>query len=241
MSRLVVLQHIDREGPGLFSKVAVNHYKDVIISRLYLGDPIPELLDQDLLLVMGGPMGVGDLNNPLYPWLRRVVEVLRFALVNQIRVIGVCLGAQLLAYVAGGSVKPLMAGNPKVRTLEVGWLPIYFHNVNHPLNLFRESRLDVLHWHGDRAILPSCAELIASSKLCSEQLFCINSLAYGIQFHVEVEEDMLDRWIMNDKEFIYEAIGENASDVLLKQQAKFGKESFCNRIKFINKIYELLD
>ena len=139
ISRLVVLQHIQREGPGLFSKAAIDNHKDVIISRLYLGDPIPNLVDTDLLLVMGGPMGVGDLNNPNYPWLVKVVELLKFALENQIRVIGVCLGAQLLAYAAGGGVEPLMVGHSKVKKLEVGWAPVYFHNINHPLNLSRES------------------------------------------------------------------------------------------------------
>ena len=97
MSRVIVLQHVDREGPGLFSKIAIEHQKDVIISRLYLGESIPNLLDKDLLLVMGGPMGVGDLKKPNYPWLKKEVEILKFALENKIRVVGVCLGAQLLA------------------------------------------------------------------------------------------------------------------------------------------------
>ncbi len=240
MQRLVVLQNIEREGPGLFSKVAIEHKKDVIISRLYLGEPIPKLVATDLLLVMGGPMGVGDINNSNYPWLLKEVETLKLALENQIRVIGVCLGAQLLAYAAGGSVEPLKSNKTQIKKLEVGWAPVYFKEVNHPLNLFLSSRLNVLHWHGDRAILPTCAKIIASTEICLEQLFSINRLAYGIQFHVEIEEDMARQWILEDKEFIHDAIGDNASDFLLKQQSNFGKETLNNRLKFINKIFDLL-
>ena len=240
MSRVIVLQHIDREGPGLFSKIAIEHQKDVIISRLDLGESIPNLVDTDLLLVMGGPMSVGDLKNPNYPWLKKEVEILKFALENKIRVIGVCLGAQLLAYAAGGTVEPLTVGYKKTKKLEVGWAPVNFHNENDPLNLFEDSKFDVLHWHGDRAILPPSAEIIASSQLCPEQLFCINNLAYGIQFHVEVEEDMALRWISEDNKFIHDALGDNASSILRKQQADFGKETLSNRLKFINKIFDLL-
>ncbi len=240
MSRVIVLQHTEREGPGLFSKIAIEHQKDVIIFRLDLGEPIPNLVDTDILLVMGGGMSVGDLNNPNYPWLKKEVELLKFALENKIGVIGVCLGAQLLAYAAGGTVEPLEVGHPKTKKLEVGWAPVNFHNLNDPLNLFEDSKFDVLHWHGDRAILPSSAEIIASTQICHEQLFCINKLAYGIQFHVEVEEDMVFSWISEDNKFIHDALGDNASIILRKQQADFGTKTFSNRLKFINKIFELL-
>ena len=240
MSRIIILQHIDREGPGLFAKIAIERNKSLILYRLDLGDPIPILLDTDLLIVMGGPMGICDINNPSYPWLKKEIQLLKLALKKQIRVIGVCLGAQLLAYAAGGSVEPMTVGYPPKAKLEVGWGPVYFHNLKHPLNLFKDSKLDVLHWHGDRVLLPSEAELIASSEVCKEQMFVINRFAYGLQFHVEVEEYMALQWIREDKEFAHKAIGSNASSFLLKQQAKFGKETLCDRIKFINKIYDLL-
>ena len=118
--------------------------------------------------------------------------------------------------------------------------PVYFQNLKHPLNLLKDSKLDVFHWHGDRVLLPSEAELIASSEVCKEQMFVINQVAYGLQFHVEVEEHMALQWIREDIEFAHKAIGSNASSFLLKQQAKFGKETLCDRIKFINKIYDLL-
>ena len=195
MSRLIVLQHIEREGPGLFSKVALEHKKEVIICRLFLGETIPKLVDKDLLLVMGGPMGIADINNPNYPWLLEEIDLIKFALENQFKVVGVCLGAQLLAYAAGGSVQPMMELCPDINKLEVGWAPIYFNNLHHPLNLFNDSRLDVLHWHSDRIILPTGAQLIASSDVCNEQLFSIDRYAYGLQFHVEIEEEMLYQWI----------------------------------------------
>ena len=107
MSRLLVLQHLEREGPGLFIQIAENLGFSVCIFRLDLGDSLPELRDGDLLLVLGGPMGVRDIGNYSYPWLINEVDLIKDALNKKIGIIGICLGAQLLAYAAGGTVEVL--------------------------------------------------------------------------------------------------------------------------------------
>ncbi|KGG33529.1 GMP synthase - Glutamine amidotransferase domain [Prochlorococcus marinus str. SS51] len=230
-----------REGPGLFAKVALQRGMNVIICRLDLGDAVPDLLEEDVLLILGGPMGLRDMNNDNYPWLLKEISLLQVALQKKIPVIGVCLGAQLLAYAAGGKVERLTLGKNKKEGLEVGWGSIYFINANNPFNFSGDLRPKVLHWHGDRIILPEGAQLIASSDICAEQFFCIPPCSYGIQFHVEIEEHIFSQWISEDKEFIQKAFGDKASTILKQQQKKFGAQTLNHRINFIDKLYEVLE
>lgn len=104
MSRLLVLQHLAREGPGLFVKVAKERGFTICTFRLDLGDSLPGPRNGDLLLVLGGSVGIGDLGTSTYPWL---IEEVCLALNQDVGIIGVCLGAQLLAYAAGGDVERL--------------------------------------------------------------------------------------------------------------------------------------
>ncbi|MFM7312993.1 MAG: type 1 glutamine amidotransferase [Cyanobium sp.] len=198
MTRLVVLQHLEREGPGLFAVEARARGWDLEVCRLDLGDPLPSPTADDLLLVLGGPMGVADLGHPAFPWLALEVELLRQVLIAQQPVIGVCLGAQLLALAAGGTALPLEVGEPPRPLREVGFGAITW-TVDpdaEPLLRGLEASELVLHWHGDRCLLPPQAELLASSLHCREQAFRVGPRAVGLQFHVEVEPDQLALWIV---------------------------------------------
>ena len=226
MNRLLVLQHLEREGPGLFFQIAQKRGFRVFTFRLDLGDSLPKLTNGDLLLVLGGPMGVRDIGNPKYPWLSKELDLIKEALNQEIGIIGVCLGAQLLAYASGGDIEPLEEGISCQPLAEIGWYPVSSHlskKNNKLINLLRKP-FPVLHWHGDRILLPTKAELIASSGRCKEQLFKVGSLAYGIQFHVEIDNEMVSTWIEEDKEFISLALGIDGQSILKKQQKKY-----CNK------------
>ncbi len=241
MPRILILQHLEREGPGLFLDLASEYGINVFITRLDKGDSLPKLLKGDLLLILGGPMGIGDINNDQYPWLIKEIELIRYALRRQIGVLGICLGAQLLAYAAGGSIEPLKAGNSAKYLPEIGWSPIFL-NPNIKNDAFAEllqTPLDVLHWHGDRIILPSHAELIACTRQCKEQLFRIGKLAYGIQFHLEIKDDMFVDWIEEDKIFIRKALGNEGQETLLLQQKKCAQSSLERRIDFLRKVFDI--
>ncbi len=242
MKRLLVLQHLEREGLGLFSKIARERGLIVTVFRLDLGDSLPELYEGDLVLVLGGPMGIKDINHPSFPWLLAEVDFLKKALNKKIGIIGVCLGAQLLAYAAGGNVRTLLGGSPPKPLPEVGWEPIFFNSYTKrdSFDYFSKSPMVVLHWHGDRILLPSNAELIASSNRCKEQFFKIGELAYGLQFHLEVEDEMLANWIENDSNFIKSALGKNARFLLQKQQKEFGKKTLKSRLMFLNQLFDLI-
>ena len=243
MSRLLVLQHLERERPGLFVQVAEERGFSICTFRLDLGDSFPELRNGDLLVVLGGPMGIRDIGNATFPWLVEEVALIKKALNQGIGIIGVCLGAQLLAYAAGGDIEVLQDEESHQPLAEIGWenvFPYLFEDSNN-LTLLPSNPFPVLHWHGDRILLPDSAKLIASSRRCKEQLFSIGSLAYGIQFHIEIDDEMVKTWISEDEKFISSVLGSNGQSILKKQQKEFGHQTLDSRLMFLNKIFDLLN
>tara|TARA_B100000965_G_scaffold406771_1_gene448328 strand:- start:1326 stop:2057 length:732 start_codon:yes stop_codon:yes gene_type:complete len=242
MSRLLVLQHLGREGPGFFIPIAEERGLDVYIFRLDLGESLPELRKGDLLLVLGGPMGLKDIVNPKFPWLNKEVDLIKEALDQEVGVIGVCLGAQLLAYAAGGDVEPLKKRISHKPLAEIGWYPIFSNELSkkNKLSKFLANPFPVLHWHGDRILLPTSADLIASSRRCKEQLFQIGSLAYGLQFHVEINNKMIKRWIEEDKKFISDNLGIGGHSILERQQKKYGEKTLEARLEFLKILIDLV-
>tara|TARA_Y100001968_G_C19295504_1_gene686420 strand:- start:2 stop:736 length:735 start_codon:yes stop_codon:yes gene_type:complete len=243
MTRLLILQHLEREGPGLFSKVAHQRGIPVFTFRLDLDDAFPQIEKKDLLLILGGPMSLNDINSPKYPWMLKELEIIQEALNKGIRVIGVCLGAQLLAKAAGGDVEPLIDSFSSKSLPEVGWSPISLTEDSN--NNFFDSvfgtPLDVLHWHGDRILLPKSARLIGSSQRCKEQFFQIGEFAYGIQFHIEIDSKMVKRWVEEDFEFIRLTYGPNAKKIILKQQNIYCDKTIDSRLFFIEKLFEAVN
>jgi len=230
MTRLVVLQHLERERPGLFTDEARRRGWPLLVVRLDLGDPLPQLELDDVLLVLGGPMGVADVGDPAYPWLAGEVELLRQALADQQPLIGVCLGAQLLALAAGGTAIPLQVGEPPRPLREVGFGAISWYA--HPDQDRAAARLLhglapnqlVLHWHGDRCVLPPAAELLASSLHCREQAFRVGVRAVGLQFHVEVQPSQLEQWLEEDRDYVVGALGPGGVERIRADAERWGTQ-----------------
>ena len=107
IKRLLVLQHLEIEGPGLFEQFAKEKDLQIEVVRLDKKDPLPQTKKGDLILIMGGPMGVKDIGSDRYPWLKLERDFIKKELENKRPMIGVCLGAQLLANAAGGNVEIL--------------------------------------------------------------------------------------------------------------------------------------
>ena len=242
MKRLIVLQHLEREGPGLFLKIAEERGFSVCIFRLDLGVSLPALRGGDLLLVLGGPMGIRDIGSSTYPWLIKEVVLIKEALNQGIGIIGVCLGAQLLPYAAGGDIQSFQEGRSHQSFAEIGWSNVFPQSFKNKCKLttLLSHPFPVLHWHGDRILLPNSAELIASSSKCREQLFSIGALAYGLQFHIEIEDEMVNTWIKEDKEFITSELGKNGQSILKQQQKEFGRKTLNTRLEFLNILFDLL-
>ena len=123
---------------------------------------------------------------------------------------------------------------------EIGWSPVFFNQSDNDLNKICEPPFHVLHWHGDRILLPKNAELIASSKRCKEQFFKIGELAYGLQFHVESNKEMTERWINEDKLFINKGLGPKGQSILREEEKHFGEKTILKRKLLINELFNLL-
>ena len=236
MKKLIVIQNIEREGPGLFSKIAYKKGFITEICNLSKGEALPQFSKNDLILIMGGPMGLEDINKKNYSWLKKEIEFIKNVIDNEIPIIGVCLGAQLIAHVMGGSVEKLKILSNKRYKTEIGWSEIFSSKSNklNKLNLFLRDPLYVLHWHMDRILLPSNADLLASSNFCREQLFKIGDKIFGLQFHAETEPFMTNNWINEDKKFIISALGKEGQSILNNQCKDFELKSLNKRILFIN-------
>jgi GMP synthase (glutamine-hydrolysing) len=246
MTRLVALQHLELEGPGLFAAEARRRGWSLHTVRLDLGEPLPALLPDDLLLALGGPMGVADVGNPAYPWMEGEVELLRQALARQQPLIGVCLGAQLLALAAGGTAIPLQVGDPPQHLREVGFGAISWQV--DPAQDPAAARLVrglaaselVLHWHGDRCVLPPQAELLASSLHCREQAFHIGPRAVGLQFHAEVLPEQLELWLEQDRDYVRGALGPDGVERIRADARRWGAQVARQGERLIANILDLL-
>jgi GMP synthase-like glutamine amidotransferase len=170
MSRAIVLQHVPYEGPGRIVPVFRDFGIPVETRKLYAGDEVPtDLDDVRVLIVMGGPMGVADIGNEKYPFLAKEVELLQKMIRLDKPVLGICLGAQLLAHAGGAKVspnvkmgppagpgKPPMPVEPIVPLPEIGWGPVTFPfpGGTEPIVYGAGDGWNVFHWHYDTFDLP---------------------------------------------------------------------------------------
>jgi GMP synthase (glutamine-hydrolysing) len=210
------------EGPARIADIATELGMRVVVHPLFDHAPVPDAGEDGALVVMGGAMGVGDIGDPRWPFLRGEVELLRRALNGGMPVLGVCLGAQLVAHALGARVYPCHVGDPPVRFREVGWGAVTFVPVE------REPALDgmnasevVLHWHGDTFDLPAGAVRLAGTLPCENQMFRFGRNAFGLQFHVEVTAADVRRWVEEDRAFVVAANGARGPERILADTERF--------------------
>lgn len=174
--RVHSLEHAPAEGAGKIKDWARQRGHEFRAARLDLGEPLPAPEEFDLLVVMGGAMNVYQHRD--YPWLVAEKECIARAIERGKALLGVCLGAQLIADVLGAKV----VQNP---VLEIGWFPVRFLDRTPPMDGFPEEGV-VFHWHGDTFSLPPGARRIAESDGCAQQGFVFGEKIAGLQFHIEL-------------------------------------------------------
>jgi GMP synthase-like glutamine amidotransferase len=176
--KIGVLQHAAFEGPGEIAAWAALHGHSLDIHHLYQGDRLPEIDSFDLLVVMGGEMNVYQDRD--YPWLKPERQLIHSTLEQGKKIVGICLGSQLIADALGSRVR-------QNAEYEIGWFPLAFTPGGRETFPALPAGATVLHWHGDTFELPPGATRLAASPGCPEQGFVIAKKCLGLQFHFEVD------------------------------------------------------
>ena len=222
MKRALVIQHVAHEGPGRIQTALEAEELAVTVCRLDQ-EPLPtSLAGVDLLVVMGGPMGVADLGDARYPFLPAEVALLKQAIKGNVAVLGVCLGAQLLAHALGARVYPNELGKPPQRVREVGWGGLALHHAADEtgvLSGLHEAEI-MVHWHGDTFDLPDGANWLASTLHCRHQMF-VHGRTVGVQFHPELRQSDIEALLKADADYVRSTLGEHGAERIRGETERF--------------------
>ncbi|HXS48111.1 MAG TPA: type 1 glutamine amidotransferase [Solirubrobacterales bacterium] len=204
---LLAIQHVSWEGPHRILDACGS--LDVRSAAPLAGDALPDHAEIAGAVLMGGPMNVDEVER--YPGLAAEREWLVEAARIEMPILGICLGAQLLARALGAEVR---AGERP----EIGFAPVEIHNPADPIVGALAPQATVLHWHGDVFDLPDGAERLASSAQTEVQAFRHGD-AWGVLFHPEADANLLDSWLAQPQMLgeATEALGSSAPTELLRQ------------------------
>ncbi len=197
--RIHALQHVAFEDMAAIKDWAREKGHETAATLLYENQPLPGLDDLDMLVVMGGPMNIYEYEK--HPWLKAEKQFIAEAVRSGKPVLGICLGAQLMADALGGKVT-------RNEQKEIGWFPVsILPDAPLPFSALPRT-FTAFHWHGDMFSIPPDAVRAAESEACANQAFAWGERAVGLQFHLETTGESMNRLIDNcadelvDGEFI---------------------------------------
>jgi GMP synthase (glutamine-hydrolysing) len=197
----LVLSHVAFEDLGTFeAPLRERGFEIENVLAATARFPLPQAESCDLLVVLGGPIGVYDQQD--YPFLKDEIALIGQRLAARKPILGICLGAQMMAAAAGARVFPGGKG------AEIGWFPLKKAPNAAPPAWFAPllaEGLQVFHWHGDTFDLPPGALHLASSKLYANQAFAIDDFALALQFHPEVTAAGLESWYVGHASELHHA------------------------------------
>ncbi len=214
------LQHVPFEGLGSMKSLLETGGHQLSSTHLYKGQPLPAVEKIDWLIVMGGPMGIQD--EAEYPWLRQEKEFIQLAIASGKTVLGICLGAQLIAAALGAKVY-------RNRHREIGWFSIDRSPETDTtiLSAAIPEQAEVFHWHGDTFDLPAGTKLLASSSACRYQGFILDNRVVGLQFHLETTPESAQTLIHHCRDELDDSRYVQSEKEMLSDPTKF---SLINKI-----------
>jgi len=220
------LMHVPFEDAASIGRWAKDRGHTLNYTRFFGNELPPKPDDFDMFAVMGGPMNIYEYD--AYPWLKTEKRFLSNAINAGKKILGVCLGAQLLADCLGVSI----TANP---LKEIGWHPITLTEAGQDSQLFdgMPNQIDVFHWHGDTFSLPPGAVHLAESAACTNQAFLFESHVLGLQFHMEYTTESIEKMLTHCAEELVDAPWIQSSEVI---------RSGCDKIPQATQyLYTLLD
>lgn len=213
--RLHYFQHVPFEGPANIRDWAENQGWQISATHLYRQDKLPDPDEFDWLVVMGGPMNIYE--EKKYPWFPAEKRFIGKVIEKNKIVLGICLGAQLIADVLGGRVV-------RNRHKEIGWFPVTLRHEGIESAPFRNfpGEFPALHWHGDTFSLPPGAAMLAESEACPAQAFSSNGdRVIALQFHLESSMDSVRSLIQNCSDELVDGEYIQKADAILEKKENF--------------------
>jgi len=217
---VLIVKNIATEGPGTIEEYLRKSNVPFRIVDVKQGEHAPEVNAFSHLIIMGGPMAVYEMDQ--HPFLRTEAILIEHAIKAGKKVLGVCLGAQMLAHVLGARVYP---GQQK----EIGWYDVTLTDegmkdpVISELSIDRKPVAEVFQWHGDTFDLPQHAVRLASSDLFPNQAFQYADRVYALQFHIEVTPSIVRGWFKHEKGIDLEKITSESEQRFTRYLARANK------------------
>lgn len=211
---LHILQHEPHEGPGAIASWAAMRGHHLSFTALAQDASPPSLPNVDLLVIMGGAMNVDE--ETRYPWLATEKQWIASAIAANKVVLGVCLGAQLIARALGARVE-------RNAHLEIGWFPVQKTKDAPALFDAWPDAFDAFHWHGDMFHLPADAIRVAQSAACENQAFVYRDRVIGLQFHLEMTHEGARQLIQADAGARPVGPFIQSADAMLADPARFAR------------------
>ncbi|MBM4338499.1 MAG: type 1 glutamine amidotransferase [Deltaproteobacteria bacterium] len=221
---VLIIKHAEIEGPGLIGDLLVQGKIPYQMIELYLNTPLPKPEGFSHIVILGGPMNVYEEDQ--YPFLRNEDIFIKEAIQRGRAILGICLGAQLIAKALGAKVF-------KAPVKEIGWYEVSLTRVGSQDPLFSNlpKKFPVFQWHEDTFEIPRGGQLIATSSPVSHQAFRYGEAAYGLQFHLEVTKEMIRDWLEADED------GDKKPQILIQTERKI--ESYKQRgMNFFRTFFE---
>jgi GMP synthase (glutamine-hydrolysing) len=228
---ILLVQHAESEGPGLLAPALEERRLAVRRVRTHRGESVPkDAAGAAAVVILGGPMGVYEADR--FPHLRDEIALAADALRRGVPILGVCLGAQILAAAVGARVY-------RGPEQEIGWFPVTLtaEGRSDPILGILPAEGTMFHWHGDTFDPPPGSTLLASSRLYTQQAFHLSPRAWGVQFHPEITGEMVDDWAARARDDEAKAFGGATGRAKMRADARRFVPTLVERVAALGRAF----